>query len=233
MRVVFLLASVFASVASAYYYEVDVMAFDQDKWFKCVNVNTYDFKGVDPSTGKPWPGIGGECQSSKDPAGEILVFPNTDWRLNQFYNVTITPGDVYNQVPSLKTKETGLIIPCILADEYHAPPNTTKEELPYGFPNHWLYACIAPELFHDRTVPIAVPTTTAIPTTFVPVPTVVPNTTVKHTTIAKPTTTVEPKPTCLPGYKGKLNGDGPNGACCSSSDDCYESCIKGVCKVDV
>ncbi|KAK4509701.1 Cyclin domain-containing protein [Mucor velutinosus] len=34
---------------------------------------------------------------------------------------------------------------------------------------------------------------------------------------------------CLPGAKGKRNGDGYLGYCCSSSDDCVESCKSGVC----
>ncbi|KAG0037261.1 hypothetical protein BGZ82_002860 [Podila clonocystis] len=138
MRTALLLAGVFASVANAYYYGVHVMAVS-----------------IDPSTGKRWDGIGGPC-ASPDFATNYLLFSNTDWRLNQFYNVSITAGDVYNHVPSLKTKETGLVIPCTLADEYHAPPNTPKEQLPTRFPNHWSYVCISPELFRNRTEPIVV-----------------------------------------------------------------------------
>lgn len=158
MRTALLLAGVFASLTNAYYYSVDVMAMSKDQWVKCVNPITYDFKDIDPSTGKRWAGIGGSCLFP-NVATEYLVFRNSDWRLNQFYNVSITAGDVYNQVPSLKTKETGLVIPCTLADEYHAPPNTPKEQLPYRFPNHWLYVCTAPELFRNRTEPIVAPTT--------------------------------------------------------------------------
>ncbi|KAK3809726.1 MAG: hypothetical protein JOS17DRAFT_807681 [Linnemannia elongata] len=158
MRTVLLLAVVLASVTNAYYYAVDVMAVSKDQWVKCVNPITYDFKGIDPSTGKRWDGIGGPCIFS-NVAPRYLEFHNSDWRLNQFYNVSITAGEVYNQVPSVKTKETGLVIPCTLADEYHAPPNTPKNQLPFQFPNHWLYVCVAPELFHDRTEPIVAPTT--------------------------------------------------------------------------
>ncbi|KAF9540647.1 hypothetical protein EC957_003932 [Mortierella hygrophila] len=245
MRAVLLLAGVFASVANAYYYEVDVMAVSKDQWVKCVNPATYDFKGIDPSTGKHWDGIGGPC-IFRDDATHYLEFHNTDWRLNQFYNVSITAGDVYNQVPSLKTKETGLVIPCTLADEYHAPPNTPEEQLPFRFPNHWLYVCISSELFRNRTEPIVVPTTiatTSLPTTTVQ--TVQPTTIIQSTTTAlpvtavsptasvNPTTTAQPTLSCLPGFRGKRTGRGPNGACCSHSDDCFESCVKGVCKVYV
>ncbi|KAG0055077.1 hypothetical protein BGZ83_009713 [Gryganskiella cystojenkinii] len=176
MHATLLFAGVLASVASAYYYEVDVMVVNKDQWTKCVNPITFDFTGIDPSTGNPWDGIGGPCLSSweEDP-NRVLVFPNSDWRLNQFYNVSITPGEVYNYVPSLKTQETGLVIPCTLADEYHAPASTPQGQMPYRFPNHWLYVCIAPELFRNRTEPV-VPTapttttetdlaTTTIPTT--------------------------------------------------------------------
>ncbi|CAO3630179.1 unnamed protein product [Mucor fragilis] len=34
---------------------------------------------------------------------------------------------------------------------------------------------------------------------------------------------------CISGSSGKNNGDGYNGFCCKSSDDCFESCLKGVC----
>ncbi|KAG0286385.1 hypothetical protein BGZ96_009488 [Linnemannia gamsii] len=246
MRTTLLLAAVFASVANAYYYEVDVMASSKDHWVKCVNPMTYDFKGIDPSTGKPWDGIGGPCFSSLEKKPRYLEFSNTDRRLNQFYNVSITAGEVYNQVPSLTTKETGLVIPCILADEYHAPPNTPKDQMPYDFPDHWLYVCIAPELFRNYTGPIAVPTTvvpTTVVTTSLPTTTaqtIEPTTTFQPTTSATtvaPTTSVKPttavQPSCAPGYRGKRTGRGPNGACCSHSDDCIESCVQGACKVFV
>ncbi|KAF9271940.1 hypothetical protein BGZ88_005414, partial [Linnemannia elongata] len=150
MRAALLLAGVFVSMTNAYYYTVDVMAMNKDQWTKCVSPKTYDFKGIDYSTGKRWDGIAGSCAFPNN-ANKYLTFQNADWRLNQFYNVSITSGDAYNKVPSLKTKETGLVIPCTLADEYHAPPNTPEEQLPYNYPNHWVYVCIAPELFRNRT----------------------------------------------------------------------------------
>ncbi|KAK3816287.1 MAG: hypothetical protein J3Q66DRAFT_369861 [Benniella sp.] len=103
----------------------------------------------------------------------------------------------------------------------------------------------------------AVPTTTttvAVPTTTTPPPAVVTTTTTNVvTTTNVPTTTTivtsvatepitttttttttlapQPTPTCLAGYRGKRNGKGPNGACCSHSDDCKDTCVKGVCGV--
>lgn len=37
--------------------------------------------------------------------------------------------------------------------------------------------------------------------------------------------------TCILGYLGKRNGKGPNGACCTHSNDCLDTCVKGVCGV--
>ncbi|KAG0055829.1 hypothetical protein BGZ83_007262 [Gryganskiella cystojenkinii] len=158
MRAALLLVGLLASLVNAYYYEVDVRVFNKDQWMKCVNLNTFDFKGIDPSTGNPWGGLGGTCLFSieKD-LNRVLKFSNRDWRLNQFYNVSITPGEVYNHVPSLKTQETGLVIPCTLADEYHALAGTPEDQMPSRVPNHWLYVCTAPELFRNRTDPV-VPT---------------------------------------------------------------------------
>lgn len=34
---------------------------------------------------------------------------------------------------------------------------------------------------------------------------------------------------CTPGSRGKKRGDGKNGYCCSSSDDCLETCRSGTC----
>ncbi|KAL9537670.1 hypothetical protein MBANPS3_011565, partial [Mucor bainieri] len=34
---------------------------------------------------------------------------------------------------------------------------------------------------------------------------------------------------CISGSSGKNNGDGFKGYCCVASDDCLESCVKGVC----
>ncbi|KAI9307770.1 hypothetical protein BJ944DRAFT_237594, partial [Cunninghamella echinulata] len=45
-----------------------------------------------------------------------------------------------------------------------------------------------------------------------------------------PTSTAAP--TCTKGYCGKKAGTGPNGACCSSSDDCLDTCnSNGKCGV--
>ncbi|KAF9354435.1 hypothetical protein BGX34_011022, partial [Mortierella sp. NVP85] len=60
-----------------------------------------------------------------------------------------------------------------------------------------------------------------------------PTTTARPTTTGRPATTTTraptPSSTCIPGYSGKRKGDGPHGACCTHSDDCIDSCLKGVC----
>ncbi|KAK3816285.1 MAG: hypothetical protein J3Q66DRAFT_342135 [Benniella sp.] len=77
-------------------------------------------------------------------------------------------------------------------------------------------------------------TTTTVPTTTRTTTTAIVATTIVTSVATEPiitTTTLVPKPTptCLAGYRGKRNGKGPNGACCSHSDDCKDTCVKGVC----
>lgn len=95
------------------------MVNEKDQWIKPVHPRTYDYHGTNPETGKPRPGIEGSCIFHFD-TFEYVEFNNADWRLYQFYNVSIVAGDSYNQVHSLKTKESGLVLPCIQVDEYHA-----------------------------------------------------------------------------------------------------------------
>ncbi|KAI9485256.1 MAG: hypothetical protein EXX96DRAFT_471815 [Benjaminiella poitrasii] len=38
---------------------------------------------------------------------------------------------------------------------------------------------------------------------------------------------------CQTGFSGKKNGMGPEGACCTHSNDCQESCIKGKCNAPI
>ncbi|CAO3611882.1 unnamed protein product [Mucor fragilis] len=50
-----------------------------------------------------------------------------------------------------------------------------------------------------------------------------------RTTSASPPLSTETMGPCISGVKGKRNGDGYLGYCCSSSDDCVQSCKSGVC----
>jgi hypothetical protein len=50
-----------------------------------------------------------------------------------------------------------------------------------------------------------------------------------QTTTATSTTTSSSS-TCYPGSSGKKLGDGYNGYCCTSSDDCLDTCISGKVK---
>ncbi|CAO3651823.1 unnamed protein product [Cunninghamella blakesleeana] len=55
-------------------------------------------------------------------------------------------------------------------------------------------------------------------------------TTTKSSSSLKPTSTTAPS--CKTGYCGKKRGNGPTGACCSSSDDCLDTCnSNGKCGV--
>lgn len=49
------------------------------------------------------------------------------------------------------------------------------------------------------------------------------------TTTKKAPTTTSSSVKCTPGSSGRKNGDGNTGACCTSSDDCLETCRSGVC----
>ncbi|CAO3610932.1 unnamed protein product [Mucor hiemalis] len=55
--------------------------------------------------------------------------------------------------------------------------------------------------------------------------------TATKTTTKKTTTTKTKTPTasCIAGSRGKKKGDGKTGYCCSSSDDCLETCRSGTC----
>ena len=51
-------------------------------------------------------------------------------------------------------------------------------------------------------------------------------TTTKTATVTATTTATA---TCVAGSSGKKNGDGYNGFCCTSSDDCLDTCVSGKC----
>ncbi|KAK3807245.1 MAG: hypothetical protein J3Q66DRAFT_357052 [Benniella sp.] len=128
-------------------------------------------------------------------------------------------------------------IPCTKMDEFQQNDITTK-----------VYDCTHPDIIGKKglnrplpttTTPAPVPTTTC-PAVTVTVPVTVATTNPPQTTTnpPKPTTTPpkstttppKPTPTCLSGYRGKRNGKGPDGACCSDSDDCKDTCVKGICR---
>ncbi|KAG1150846.1 hypothetical protein G6F37_001594 [Rhizopus arrhizus] len=60
-------------------------------------------------------------------------------------------------------------------------------------------------------------------------------TTTKNTPAKTTTTKKDSSPTdtssCTPGSRGKKRGDGKDGYCCSSSDDCLETCRQGKCGI--
>ena len=118
-----------------------------------------------------------------------------------------------------------------------------------------VYSCGNPAYYGVKGRPKPVTTTLAVPTTTTttavttttPPPAVVTTTTTTTNVPTTTTTTIvtsvttepittttlapKPTPTCLTGYRGKRNGKGPNGACCSHSDDCVDTCVKGICGV--
>ncbi|RCH97830.1 hypothetical protein CU098_001544, partial [Rhizopus stolonifer] len=54
-------------------------------------------------------------------------------------------------------------------------------------------------------------------------------TTTTSVATTKTTSTATATATCISGSSGKKNGDGYNGYCCTSSDDCLDTCVKGKC----
>ncbi|CAO3651819.1 unnamed protein product [Cunninghamella blakesleeana] len=109
---------------------------------------------------------------------------------------------------------------------------STKESYPCFFVEHKLrfsiYACgkQVPVLSDvstttTTTIPAASATTTSSSSS---------STTTKSSSSLKPTSTTAPS--CKTGYCGKKRGNGPTGACCSSSDDCLDTCnSNGKCGV--
>ncbi|KAK3807199.1 MAG: hypothetical protein J3Q66DRAFT_444992 [Benniella sp.] len=130
-------------------------------------------------------------------------------------------------------------------------------QLPTSTFTWWVYSCTNPNYYGKKgspappkttttATPVAtttsshVATTATCPVVTVTIPVTVATTNPPRTTTnpPKPTTTPpkstttppKPSPTCLAGYKGKCNGKGPDGACCSNSDDCKDTCVKGICR---
>jgi len=103
-----------------------------------------------------------------------------------------------------------------------------------------VYSCENKNFYDKKGIPAPPPTTSTPVVPLVPCPTTTtnppPQTTTTNppkptTTPPKPTTTPpKPTPTCLAGYNGKGNGKGPDGACCSKSGDCKDTCVQGICR---
>ncbi|KAF9346926.1 hypothetical protein BGX34_003522 [Mortierella sp. NVP85] len=144
------------------------------------------------------------------------------------------------------------VFSCVKMDEAY------MEESHNWMVNKKVYSCGNRAYFGRKGIPVPTTTTVAVATTTLPPAIVTTTTTHVVTTTAVPTTTTttttttiattivtsfatepittstpvpQPTPTCLAGYRGKRNGKGPNGACCSHSDDCKDTCVKGVCGV--
>jgi len=88
-----------------------------------------------------------------------------------------------------------------------------------------VYSCGNPAYYGVKGRPKPVTTTLAVPTTTTVVAT-------KPMAVAAALPLTSPSyPYCIGGYKDERNGEGPDGACCSHSDDCEDTCVKGICGV--
>ncbi|KAF9365915.1 hypothetical protein BGX34_007587 [Mortierella sp. NVP85] len=117
---------------------------------------------------------------------------------------------------------------CAKTDEF-------RQEGPNTIVIHKAYICSNPVYYGRKGIPATTTTPTpAVSTTCLAAPTTTapPQPTLPEPPLPVPTTTYTAPPviTCTPGYKGKKNGKGPNGACCSSTKDCKNKCVKGVCR---
>ncbi|KAK3814057.1 MAG: hypothetical protein J3Q66DRAFT_441737 [Benniella sp.] len=96
-----------------------------------------------------------------------------------------------------------------------------------------VYSCHHSVYYGVKGIPPPTTTTPApVPTTTCPAVTVTVPVTVTTTNPLPQTTTMPPKPspTCAAGFIGKRNGKGTEGACCSHSNDCRDTCVKGICR---
>ncbi|KAF9350060.1 hypothetical protein BGX34_001427 [Mortierella sp. NVP85] len=129
--------------------------------------------------------------------------------------------------------------PCTKIEEFvklgqPGPNNTILNLTNKGTP---AFPTTTPPVPTTTTCPVVTVTVPVTPTTTNPPPTTTtpPQSTTtppqSTTTPPKPTTSPpKPSPTCLAGYKGKKNGKGLDGACCSSSDDCRDTCVQDICR---
>ncbi|KAK3806687.1 MAG: hypothetical protein J3Q66DRAFT_421377 [Benniella sp.] len=172
------------------------------------------------------------------PGSEALVRENDITEYAEFR------PDGYDDISMYTTSSaSGLELdPLLGSDSITAIPCTKMDEFKKDGIMRKVYECTHSSIIGKKgnprpppvtTTPAPVPTTTC-PVVTVTVPVTVATTNPPQTTTnpPKPTTTTPPipSPTCTAGYKGKKNGKGPDGACCSRSDDCRDTCVKGICK---
>ncbi|KAF9365913.1 hypothetical protein BGX34_007589 [Mortierella sp. NVP85] len=156
---------------------------------------------------------------------------------DQFGYAKVDLGEYGQELEALSTTRAPRLVhfPCTKIEQF-------EQQGPSDTIFTWkVYSCANSD--YDGKEGIRVPpptTTTAVPvtTTSCPAVTVTVPVTVTTTNPPKPTTTPpkptttppKPSPTCLAGYRGKGNGKGPDGVCCSHSDDCKDTCVKGICR---
>ncbi|KAK3814056.1 MAG: hypothetical protein J3Q66DRAFT_441736 [Benniella sp.] len=173
------------------------------------------------------------------PGNEALVWEVTDPQGNppepifdQYGYLNVYPGLLQSggsgpQMTHLVTMVDGAMIAfaCTKMDEIQLPGSSGSTI------TRRVYRCQNPDYFGVKGTPIPKPTTTPVATTPCPVATVTVPVTVTTATPPKPTTTPpKPSPTCAAGFIGKKNGQGRDGACCSHSNDCRDTCVNGICR---
>jgi hypothetical protein len=174
--------------------------------------------------------------------GDMTTVPTLPpWNVYGYGNISFNIGFYQSKPELLRVYEYGngrFDFPCEKIEEFVLPETSTTNATTWK-----VYSCKNPDYNGRKGIPVPGSTTTAPPaaTTTAPVATTCPVVTVTvpvtvattnpPQTTTKPTTSPpKPSPTCLAGYKGEKNGKGPDGACCSDSYDCRDTCVTGVCR---
>ncbi|KAF9350061.1 hypothetical protein BGX34_001428 [Mortierella sp. NVP85] len=169
--------------------------------------------------------------------GDLMTVPELPpWNKTGYGNIGFSFG-FYQSKPELiriyDNSAQFYNFPCTKIEEFVVPETSTTNSTTWK-----VYSCKNPEFDGRKGIPVSGPTTTtppvatatatatSCPAVTVTVPVTVATTNPPQTTTSPP----KPSPTCLAGYEGKKNGKGLDGACCSSSDDCRDTCVQGICK---
>ncbi|KAK3821100.1 MAG: hypothetical protein J3Q66DRAFT_386020 [Benniella sp.] len=221
-----LLAAI-ASHINAFYFHVEIGS------AAGLNAINYKIYPVDPQIPGNDVALVKKGVTNPSPTGRVFVsFYKYEY---EDLNMIVNPGPELDRLAVLDSAALeSTIFTCVKMDEFQQ-----KDELS-GIPLTWkVYECQSSDYYGKKGKPVNPPTTTTTaapvattncPAVTVTVPVTVP---VTPTTTNPPRTTTnspKPSPTCLAGYKGRGNGKGPDGACCSHSDDCKDTCVKGICR---
>ena len=240
-------------LASAYYFQLEIGGMTSDIVRMCLT--PVDYKNIEAT--QALRDCSGFMLRDVDSQSVFIGFPKGDYG----YVIPVlddgtSDSKVSKLLMSADKKENRKEIPCVKVDQYWEneywnhpflmtsyvcgaeflyekvgtfPVITTTTNAPAvtsAVPTTNTLAVVSPTATTDAPV-VASPTTATVATTLPVKPTATTATTTATTKAAKPS----PSTTCKGGFVGTKTGKGPNGACCRSSDDCNDTCVKGICGV--